>query len=252
MRLSDTFLMCGVAVSLALAVTRVVTRVSTREPVQRLEQQPVSAADGAPRQAVAEAQDSSVALTRAAAVFDEGDDAPLDAQRRREGRRREAEFLAEFLALRTEQGSEVFERTVREVLASRSESQGRKVAGLRALHAAGVPGTDAVLAAAVEGQADVSDGSSLSVPRCALKLLFERAPAGEDARRALARLAFVADVRISADLRRQASTALAGSIRGPRKAEVERLLSLEAKPVQLAACLEALAHDTNFGASSGR
>jgi hypothetical protein len=242
MRPSDTFLICGVAASLGLAVALVVASVSTRETVHP-SQRASLAADGAgalleePGKIVSDA--GAVARTRAASALEDGDNAPLDAQRRREGRKQEAEFLAGFLALRTERGSEVFERTVRDVLASGSEPQCRKVAGLRALHAAGVPGVDAVLAAAVEGQADVSDGSSLSVPRCALTLLFARAPSGEDARRALARLAFVADVRISADLRRQASTALAGSIRGPRNEEVERLLRLEARPAQLAAALAA-------------
>jgi len=258
MRLKETLLLCGVTAGLALAVTLVITGMGTREPVQRLQPEHVSAAGPVDAQALIEQPGESigesavVARTRTANALDDGGISPVDAARRREGRKREDAFLAEFLALRTEQGPEVFARSVRDVLNSRSEPQCRKAAGLRALHSAGAPGTDAVLAAAVEGQADVSDGSSLSVPRCALRLLFERAPTVEDARRALARLAFVPDVRVSPDLRREASTALAGSIRGPQHDEVVRLLRLEAAPAQLDAALAALSRDTNFGAAPAK
>jgi hypothetical protein len=141
---------------------------------------------------------------------------------------------------------------VREVLAARSEPLARKDAGLRALHEAGLPGTDARLAAAVREQSEASDGCSPSVARCALELLYERAPAGEDARRELARLAFVEEAAVSADLRRRASTALSASIRGSPQAEAERLLRLVATSQQLDAALRLLAGDANFRAARNR
>ncbi len=255
MRLRDTFLMCGVAVSLGLAVTLVITSVGTHETTRQLPREPLASAAAGELRGVVEAPGMSVAegavvaRTRTASASEESGISPLDAERRRDGRRREAEYLAAFLALRKEQGSDAFERALRDALDGKHEPQCRKVAALRALHSAAVPGTDAVLAAAVQDQADVSDGSSLSVPRYALKLLFERAPSGEDARRALARLAFVPNARISDDLCRQASTALAGSIHGPRHDEAERLLRLETPAAQLDAALEALTRDVNFGAA---
>jgi hypothetical protein len=254
MRLQGNFLILGVTAGLALAVTLVVANVGARAPADGIAQTPLATADTGEGQGAAEhtrmsaADASEVARTRSVSASEGEDLPPLDAERRSAGRKREAECLAEFLALRTEQGPEALERTVREVLASSSEPQVRKVAALRALHAAELPATVTLLAAAVEGQPDVSDGSTLSVPRAALKLLFERAPSGEDARRVLARLAFVQEARLSPDLRHQASTALAGSIRGPRYAEVERLLRLETAPAQLDAALRALSQDTNFGA----
>jgi len=79
-----------------------------------------------------------------------------------------------------------------------------------------------------------------------LRELFERAPASEAARRALARLAFVPDPRLSDDLRRKASSSLVASLRAPRRAEAERLVRLEAHPDELDAALQALARDANF------
>jgi hypothetical protein len=255
LRVRDKFLILGVAVGLALTVTLVIARMGPREPVEQLAQMPVAADDvGEAQEVVAEpgmsvADTATNARKRAASGANDDDTSFVDPARRRAGRKREAEFLAGFLALRTEQGPEAFERVVREAIASRREPLSRRVAGLRALHSAGVPGTDAVLAAAVEGEADVSDGYSPSVPCSALKLLFERAPSGEDARRVLARLAFVQEARVPADLRRRASTALAASIRGQQRDEVVRLLRLETTPQQLESALEALSRDTNFGAA---
>jgi hypothetical protein len=253
MRLRDKLLLIGAAAGLALAAALVFAGRGPREPVEQLVQQPVAEGNGKPHSAVldegASATDTgSTARTRAASEFGSDDIPFVDADRRREARKREADFVAEFLALRTEQGSAAFERTVREVLASNREPASRKSAGLRALHTAGVPGTDAVLVAAVEQQPDVPDGASISVPRSALKLLFERAASGEDARRALARLAFVQEAHVSADLRRRASTALSASIHGAQHDEVVRLLRLEASAQQLEAALEALSRDPNFGA----
>src|SRR5258706_3630377 len=253
MRLRDRLLLIGAATGLALAATLVFASLRPREPVEQLARTPADADEGELPAAVvdegAPATDTaSAARTRATSEF-ASDDIPLvDAERRREARKREAELVSELLKLRTDQGNEVFERTVRDVLASSREPASRKSAGLRALHVAGVPGTDAVLAAAVENQPDVPDGASLPVPRSALKLLFERAASGEDARHALARLAFVPDAHVSPELRRRASTALAGSIRGPQHDEAERLLRLEASAAQLDAALEALSRDANFGA----
>jgi hypothetical protein len=251
MRLRDKLLLIGAAAGLALAAALVFTGLRPREPAGQPAQPP--GPGGAPPAVVLDgggpaAEASSAARTRAASEFASDEIPSVDNDARREARKREAQFVAEFLALRTEQGNEALEHTVGEVLASESESAARKSAGLRALHSAGIPGTDAVLAAAVENQSDVADGASLSVPRSALKLLFERAASGEDARRALARLAFVPDAHVSAALRRRASTALAGSIRGPQHDEVVRLLRLEASGPQLDSALEALARDANFGA----
>lgn len=256
MRLHDDRLILGVAAGFALAVTLVVTRAATHGTNELPAQQPLAADAAEPERGALElstlhaAEPDSAARTPAAESG--GDDIPaLDAERRRDGRRREAELLAEFQTLRKEQGDAAFERALREALASRYEPQGRKVAGLRALHAANLPGTVALLAAAAENQSGVTDGSSVSVPRCAIKLLFERAPDSEEARRALARIAFVENARISADLRRSASTSLAASIHAHPQDEAARLLRLEAAPGELAAALQALARDPNFGAPRG-
>jgi len=254
-RLSQNVLILGVTVGLVLTVTLLVARTEKRESAGGVAQVNVATEPGAGvRKAAAEpelsvADPAAVARTRAISEFASDELAPLDSERRREGRRHEAESLAQFQTLFTEQGLEALERAVQDVLGSRSESQSRKVAGLRALQVAGSPKTVSVLAAAVTGEPDSSDGTGPSVPRVALKLLFGRAPTDEEARRALTRLAFVEETRLSADLRRQASTALAGSIRVPQHDEVERLLRLETSPAQLDAALEALSRDTNFGAA---
>jgi hypothetical protein len=254
MRLSDDKLILGVAAGLALAVTLVVTHTRAQGKVELLAQTPAVENAAAAEPGALEVPGSSVAdsnsnaRTRASEAG--GNDIPrLDAERRRDGRRREAELLAEFTTLRKQQGDEAFERALRAVLASKVEPQERKVASLRALHLADFAGTVALLAASVENQADVSDGSGPSVPRCALKLLYERAPASEAARRALVRLAFIETTRASAELRRSASSYLSASIHVPQRDEAVRLLRLEATPAELAPALEALAHDANFGAA---
>jgi hypothetical protein len=259
MRLRDEYLILGVAAGLALAVTLVVTSTAGGARREQVASAPSAAQQGAQQGAQetgalelgspAPSDTTGIARTRTASEATDDESSSLDSRSRREGRRREAEALAQFQKLRTEQGSEALERAVREVLASRSEPLARKDAGLRALHEAGLPGTDALLAAAVREQPDVPDAFSPSVSRCALKLLYERAPASEDARRELARLAFLEEAGVSADLRRRASTALAASIRGSPRAEAERLLRLVATSKQLDAALEALARDANFGAA---
>ena len=250
MRLTDKLLILGVAAGLALAATLVARSGGAREPAQQPARIPVAADEDRAALEASVADTAPSERTREASEV-AGDDIPdVGGARRREARKREAAILAEFLALRTEQGSEVFERKVRDVLASSAEPLVRKSAGLRALHSADTPGTDAVLVAAVQTQADASDGLSLSVPRCALKLLFERAPSGEEARRALARLAFVEDARVTVELRRRASLALKASIPGAPHDEIVRLLRLEATASELDAALKALEGDPNFGAAA--
>jgi hypothetical protein len=257
MRLREQYLILGVAAGLALAATLIVASTGRREAVEHLARPPEAAQqvtrESGELELGALASSDAVQSARTRAASEAIDEIPSgDARQRREGRRREAEALAEFQKLRAEQGNEALERAVREVLAARSEPLARKDAGLRALHEAGLPGTDARLAAAVREQSEASDGGSPSVARCALELLYERAPAGEDARRELARLAFVEEAAVSADLRRRASTALAASIRGAPQAEAERLLRLVATSQQLDAALRLLASDANFRAARNR
>ena len=208
MHLRDDNLILGVAAGLALAVTLVVTTAVQREPAAR------------PAATPALVQSESLATvavtipearTRATPDVTNDDLSPVDAARRREMRRREAQYLEAFQTLRAEQGDAALERSVREVLAAVREPAARKIAALRALQAAGLPGADAVLSAAVESQPDVADESGASVPRAALKLLFERAPANEDARRELARLARAGGTQLSDELRKAAAAALAAS-----------------------------------------
>ena len=252
MTLRDRWVLFGVTASLALAVTFVFARLSKNEPPAELGRPgPAAAIDEAWPEVDADlsplaAQPVTRVQIRPTSGASDSADASIGPTRRREGKKREAEFFAAFSALQAEQGPEALERAVRDVLASEREPLCRKVAGLRALHTVNVPGTDTLLAAAVENQPDVSDGLSSSVPRCALRLLFARAPTGEPARKALARLAFVQDAHVSADLRRIASASLAASMPGVKREDVIALLRAETDPRLLAAAEEALSRDTNF------
>src|SRR5260221_6853790 len=192
MRLRDGFLMFGVTAGFALAVTLFVANSGPREPVDRPGRTSAPAEGGA--QAPSETPDpfdagvttTASARSRAPSEAAGNDVPPADEARRREARKRESAFLAQFVALRAEKGDEAFEQAARGVLASGVEPLARRVAALRALHTAGTPGIDALLARTVVEQPEVSADGSPSLPRAALKLLFERAPGSEDARRALA------------------------------------------------------------------
>ncbi len=76
--------------------------------------------------------------------------------------------------------------------------------------------------------------------------LGERAASDETARRALARIAFVADARIAPTLRDRATVALVASIPGARRAVVEDLLRAVATGGELDDALGALARDARF------
>jgi hypothetical protein len=247
---AEKLLGLGLAVSLLLTAALVLA--GQRKGGEPLAQRSAPGEGAVPARAAQPdlALDESSAAVRSRAVSEfAADEAPLvDAEQRRAARKREAGFLAEFLALRTEQGAEVLERSVREVLSSSREPAARKSAGLRALHEAGASGLDALLAVAVLEQSDVAEGASLSVPRSALKLLFERAPTSADARCELARLAFVQELHLSPALRSRASTALAASIHGLRHDEAASLLRLSTSGAELEAALQVLARDPNFGA----
>jgi len=257
MRLRDDKLILGVAAGLALAVTLVVSSTHPNGKVELLAHMPVAenaagAEPGALEVPEASAADTkSNVRTRASEVG--GSDIPkLDAERRRDGRRREAELSAEFTTLRKEQGDEAFEHALRAVLASKSEPQERKLCALRAWNTAELPGTVALLAAVVEEETDVSASSSPALSRSALKLLFERAPSSEDARRALARFSFVPDAHVTEELRRSASSYLSASIRAPQHDEAARLLRLDTDAAVLDGALAALDRDPNFAARRGQ
>jgi hypothetical protein len=248
----DRWVLFGVTASLALAVTFVFARLSKQEPQAELGRPGPAAVLGEAWPEVDEdlsplaAQPAARVGIRPTSGESDTADASIGPTRRREGKKREAEYFAAFSALQAERGSDALERAVRDVLASDREPVCRKVAGLRALHTASVPGTDTLLTSAVEDQPDVSDGLSSSVPRCALRLLFARAPTGEPARKALAHLAFVQEAHVSPELRRIASASLAASMPGVKREDVVVLLRAETDPRFLAGAEEALARDTNF------
>lgn len=259
MRRRDGILLIGVAASLVLAVTLVLSREGAR-PAAELASAPAAAAGTVgPSQpgSALESLDARLGAGSASAaersrVAKElaGDEGLVSAaERRKEARELEAKYRAEFEALREEQGLPALEGSVRAALSAGQAPLAKRAAGLRALQEARVAGLDLLLRSIVEQEPDVSDGVTSSLPRTALKLLFERAPTEEGARRVLARIAFLREGKAADELRSAASQALVASIHGAARAEVERVLRLEASGPALERALAALAADPAFAAA---
>lgn len=248
MRWRDDLLIAGTAVSLGLAALLVVTSLRPADvaggstPVG-----PQVPSSSAAELALPAASEASIVRARAPRASDADDGAFVDEALRLDATRREDAAFAELQAYGLERGREELVLRARTLLAARGESVERKLAALRVLDAAQVADLDDVLAGCLSSNARGAAGTNVSLlAKRALTRLGERAASDETARRALARIAFVADARIAPTLRDRATVALVASIPGARRAAVEGLLRAVATGGELDDALGALARDARF------